>query len=249
MLKQFRAMYTLLFNYWRKSFHNVFFAFVFPIMSLLILSAIPKFLIKDLVPGMIASAAPVVGIVSLAMSFSDLKETIIYKRISLLPLKTWIFVASIISFYTILIWISALWIFIFSLIWYKQLPLASINFGYLILGMIFLSIICSSIGVIVATIAKDYKTANAISMLFYLPPAWISGMYLPINIILQSKVLKTISMTMPFSYPVTLINYGWDKNALLLFNEPIWVFVLISLGISILFISLAIISFKFRKKK
>ncbi|ENY69296.1 Hypothetical protein, predicted membrane protein [Metamycoplasma auris 15026] len=197
---------------------------------------------------MIASAAPVVGIVSLAMSFSDLKETIIYKRISLLPLKPWIFVASIISFYTILIWLSGLWIFLFSLIWYKQLPLVTINFGYIILGMIFLSIICSSLGLIVATITKDYKSANAISMLFYLPPAFISGMYLPISIIIKSEALRIIAITMPFSYPVSLINYGWNSKQSLLFNQPIYVFILISLGIAILFVSLAIITFKFRKK-
>ncbi|MCE6056176.1 ABC transporter permease [Mycoplasmopsis agalactiae] len=249
MHKQFKAMYALLFNYWKKSFHNVFFAFVFPVMFLLILSAIPTFEVNDLIPGIIASACPVVGIVSLSMSFSDLKETIIYKRISVLPLKPWIFVASIISFYTILIWISALWVFIFSLtFWHSKIALGSINFGYIILGMIFLSIICSSLGVIVAVIARDYKMANALSMLFYLPPAWVSGMYLPISVITKSSALKIIAMCLPFSYPVATINYGWNKSLPLLFDSPIWVFILISLAVSVIFVALAIVAFKFRKR-
>ncbi|WP_429977032.1 ABC transporter permease, partial [Mycoplasmopsis bovis] len=66
----------------------------------------------------------------------------------------------------------------------------------------FLSIICSSIGIIVAVIARDYKMANALSMLFYLPPAWVSGMYLPISVITKSSALKIIAMCLPFSYPV-----------------------------------------------
>lgn len=99
--------------------------------------------------------------------------------------------------------------------------------------MIFLSIICSSIGIIVAVIARDYKMANALSMLFYLPPAWVSGMYLPISVITKSSALKIIAMCLPFSYPVAIINYGRNQGLLLLFDSPIWVFILISLALSI----------------
>ncbi|EXU60489.1 ABC transporter permease [Mycoplasma mycoides] len=251
MLQQFKAMYNLLFNYWKKSFHNIFFSFVFPCMFLAILSKVPSFNIDDLIPGIIASACPVVGIISLSISFSDLKQTIIYKRITVLPLKPWIFIISIISFFTILTWLSAIWIFIFALIfWHSQINLVNIHAGFIILGVIFLSIICSSIGVIIGSLAKDYKIANAFSMLFYLPPAFLSGMYLPIKVIIGSNVLKIISLFLPYTYPVTIINYGWNKTkSSFIFNSELWVFILISLLLVIGFITSAILIYKLKKKK
>ncbi|WFQ95134.1 ABC transporter permease [Mycoplasma feriruminatoris] len=251
MLQQFKAMYSLLFNYWKKSFHNIFFSFIFPCMFLAILSKVPSFKVSDLIPGIIASACPVVGIISLSISFSDLKETVIYKRIAVLPLKPWIFIISIISFFTFLTWLSAIWVFIFSLIfWHSQINLNQINFGYIILGVIFLSIICSSIGVMIGSLAKDYKIANAFSMLFYLLPAFLSGMYLPIKIIISSNVLKIISLCLPYTYPVSIINYGWVQNtSSFIFGTQLWVFILISIVLVFIFVSGAILIYKFRKKK
>ena len=250
MLQMFKSMYVLLFSYWKKSFHNIFFSFIFPIMFLAIMNAAFNSH-GSLTPGMVASACPVVGIVSLSISYSDLKDTIIYKRIAVLPLKPWVFITSIISFFTILTWLSAAWIFLFSLAVYgSSFSYASgVNFGYFILGIVLLSIICSSIGVIIGCLAKDYKIANAFSMLFYLPPAFLSGMYLPINMITSSTALKILSMILPYTYPVSLINYGWGSEGALLFGSQVWPFILISILLVIAFVGLAIVVYKFRKKK
>ncbi|ABC01827.1 ABC transporter permease [Mycoplasma capricolum] len=219
-------------------------------MFLAILPKVLSFNIQDLIPGIIASACPVVGIVSLSISFSDLKQTIIYKRIAVLPLKPWVFIISVISFFTILTWLSAIWVFIFSLIfWHSQINLTNIHTGYIILGVVFLSIICSSIGVIIGSLTKDYKIANAFSMMFYLLPAFLSGMYLPIKIIIGSNILKIVSLCLPYTYPVTIINYAWNKNTSnLIFTTQLWPFILISLLLVSIFITSAILIYKFKKK-
>lgn len=254
------AMQKLLFSYFKKSFHSIFFGFVFPIIMLAILVAVlttpdnhnPA---QKILPGLIMSASPVLGIVTLSMTYSDFKQSIIIKRIGATPLKPWQFISSILVFHVILIFIGSFWILtIGAALYHQQINWGIINWGYMLLAILLSSIMCSSVGIMVGILAPDFKVANAFALLLYLPTSFLSGQYIPYAAIKGQPVLVIIAKIIPFSYPVSIMNRGWNHyaatsdlaNVALFANY--WLPVLISLIWIGSLIFGAIMAYKYRRK-
>lgn len=257
MLAMFGSMFRLLFNYWKKSFHSIFFGFVFPIIMLTILVAVlnQKNAANQILPGLVMSASPVLGIVTLAMTYCDFKQSIIIKRIGATPLKSWIFIVSILLFHVILIFVGSFWILgIGAAFYHSQINFGTINWGYVILSILLSSIMCSAIGIMVGIMAPDFKIANAISLLLYLPTSFLSGQYIPTVAIKNQSVLVIIAKILPFSYPVSIMNRGWNQYGpadtlaqASLFNNY-WIPVVVSLAWIVVLVSGAIVVYKYRRK-
>lgn len=259
MLVMFTAMFRLLFNYWKKSFHSIFFGFVFPIIMLTILIAVlsisDKNAANNVLPGLVMSASPVVGIVTLAMTYCDFKQSIIIKRIGSTPLKSWIFILSILLFHVILIFVGSFWILgIGAALYHSQINFTAINWGYVILAILLSATICSAIGTMVGIMASDFKIANAISLLLYLPTSFLSGQYIPISLIKHQSVLIVIAKIIPFSYPISIINRGWNQYGITenLANTALfdnyWIPLVVSFVWAILLVSATVIIYKKRRK-
>lgn len=247
------AMYSLLFNYFRKSFHTIFFGFVFPIIMLTLLVAVQGGNnASNTLPGLAMSSSSVIGIVTLSMTYCDFKQSIIIKRIGSTPLRSWEFIISILTFHVLLIFISCFWIMgIGVAIYHSQLDLKMVNWGYVILAILFASTICSAIGIIVGILATDFKMANAISLLLYLPTAFLSGQYIPYDAIKSQTALVVIAKILAFSYPVAIMNLGWNgfpnHQASALFNNY-WLPSVVSLAWIVVLVSGAIFAYKYRRK-
>lgn len=158
------AMFQLLFGYFKKSFHSIFFGFIFPIIMLTILVAVltpgnPN-AAQTVLPGLVMSASPVLGIVTLSMTYSDFKQSIIIKRIGATPLKPWQFIG---SFWTLGIGAA---------LYHNQINWELINWGYILLAILLSSIMCSAVGIMVGILASDFKIANAFALLLYLPTSF-----------------------------------------------------------------------------
>ncbi len=253
------AMFQLLVGYFKKSFHSIFFGFIFPIIMLTILVAVlapsnPN-AAQTVLPGLVMSASPVLGIVTLSMTYSDFKQSIIIKRIGATPLRPWQFISSILIFHVILIFIGSFWTLgIGGALYHSQINWATINWGFVILAILLLSIMCSAIGIIVGILASDFKVANAFALLLYLPTSFLSGQYIPYMAIKGQPVLVIIAKIIPFSYPVSIMNRGWNNYAALndlinaaLFNNY-WLPILVSLIWIVALISVAIVAYKYRRK-
>lgn len=253
------AMFQLLFGYFKKSFHSIFFGFIFPIIMLTILVAVlapsnPN-AAQTVLPGLVMSTSPVLGIVTLAMTYSDFKQSIIIKRIGATPLRPWQFISSILIFHVILIFIGSFWtLAIGAALYHSQINWAIINWGFVILAILLLSIMCSAIGIIIGILASDFKVANAFSLLLYLPTSFLSGQYIPYIAIKGQPVLVIIAKIIPFSYPVSIMNRGWNNYAetsdlinAALFNNY-WLPILVSLIWIITLITVAIVAYKYRRK-
>lgn len=253
------AMFQLLFGYFKKSFHSIFFGFIFPIIMLTILVAVlapsnPN-AAQTVLPGLVMSASPVLGIVTLSMTYSDFKQSIIIKRIGATPLRPWQFISSILIFHVILIFIGSFWTLgIGGALYHSQINWGLINWGFVILAILLLSIMCSAIGIIVGILASDFKVANAFALLLYLPTSFLSGQYIPYMAIKGQPSLVIIAKIIPFSYPVSIMNRGWNNytapNDLInaaLFNNY-WLPILVSLIWIIALISAAIVAYKYRRK-
>lgn len=254
---QFMSMFKLLFNYWKKSFHSIFFGFVFPLVMLVIIMAVNTGpgAANQVLPGLVMSASPVLGIVTLAMTYCDFKQSIIIKRIGAAPLKPSVFILSVLLFHVVLIFVGSFWILgIGTAIYHSQINLSTVNWGYVILSILFASIISSAIGLIIGVLAPDYKIANAFSLLLYLPTSFLSGQYLPISMLKNQNALIIIAKILPFSYPVNIMNRGWNAygsssvlNSVSLYNNY-WISIVASLGWIVLFVGLAIFIYKNKKK-
>lgn len=253
------AMFKLLFGYLKKSFHSIFFGFVFPIIMLTILVAVlgantPN-AANTVLPGLVMSASPVLGIVTLAMTYSDFKQSIIIKRIGATPLRPWEFISSILFFHVILIFVGSFWTLgIGAVLYHSQINWDVINWGYVLLSILLSSLMCSAVGVMIGILAPDFKVANAFSLLLYLPTSFLSGQYIPYRGISSQPVLVVIAKIIPFSYPVSIMNRGWnnyaDSNNLVqsaLFNNY-WVPILVSCVWIGALIFGAIMAYKYRRK-
>lgn len=253
------AMFQLLFGYFKKSFHSIFFGFVFPIIMLTILVAVltpsnPS-AAQTVLPGLVMSASPVLGIVTLSMTYSDFKQSIIIKRIGATPLKPWQFISSILIFHVILIFIASFWtLAIGAAFYHSQIDWATINWGYVILAILLSAVMCSAVGIMVGILAPDFKVANAFALLLYLPTSFLSGQYIPYVAIKGQAVLVIIAKIIPFSYPVSIMNRGWNHYAqgnnladAALFNNY-WLPLLVSLVWISGLIFAAIMAYKYRRK-
>lgn len=251
------AVFQLLFGYFKKSFHSIFFGFIFPIIMLIILVAVLNNAnaAQTILPGLVMSASPVLGIVTLSMTYSDFKQSIIIKRIGATPLRPWQFISSILIFHVILIFIGSFWtLAIGAALYHSQINWGIINWGFVILAILLLSIMCSAIGIMVGILASDFKVANAFALLLYLPTSFLSGQYIPYMAIKGQPVLVIIAKIIPFSYPVSIMNRGWNNYAapndlidVALFNNY-WLPILVSLIWISGLITGAIMAYKYRRK-
>ncbi|WP_308149479.1 ABC transporter permease [Spiroplasma sp. AdecLV25b] len=251
------AMFRLLLGYLKKSFHSIFFGFVFPIIMLTILVAVlgGDNAANTVLPGLVMSASPVLGIVTLAMTYSDFKQSIIIKRIGATPLRPWEFISSILIFHVILIFIGSFWTLgIGAALYHNQINWGAINWGYVLLSILLSSVMCSAVGVMVGILAPDFKVANAFSLLLYLPTSFLSGQYIPYQGISKQPALVIIAKIIPFSYPVSIMNRGWNNYSSssdlansALFNNY-WVPILVSIVWIGALVFGAIMAYKYRRK-
>ena len=106
------SIFILLFHYVRKSFQSIFLGFFLPLILLVILVPIIKSFNADaervVLPGLIMSVGPILGIVSLAMTYADFRHSIIIKRIGATPLKPYTFIGSLFIFYVFLIIVGSM---------------------------------------------------------------------------------------------------------------------------------------------
>ncbi|WP_342276638.1 hypothetical protein [Spiroplasma endosymbiont of Nebria brevicollis] len=136
------AMFRLLLGYLKKSFHSIFFGFVFPIIMLTILVAVlganTTNSANTVLPGLVMSASPVLGIVTLVMTYSDFKQSIIIKRIGATPSRPWEFISSILIFHVILIFVGSFWTLgIDAALYHNQINWGAINWGYVLLSIFY----------------------------------------------------------------------------------------------------------------
>lgn len=255
------AILTLLFHHVRKSFQTIFLGFVLPIILLMILMAIMGSLehfnsiVSFVIPALSMSVAPILGIVSLASSYADLKNSIVIKRIGATPLKDWQFISCIIIFYSFLILIGIFWVLSFGFTFYhKHVNFEFINWGYVILASLLIAIMSSFFGLMIGIIASDSPTANALGFITYIPTAFLSGQYIPYFVFARQQSLSIIAKIIPFSYPVSIMNCAWNhfnpstviKDVSML--DSYWLAIVISIGWILILASIVRILYKFRHK-
>ena len=233
------AVLKLLFNYWKRSFAWIF-SFIFPLLTLFIFKNFTS--VQALLPNFLISTALGNGVFGLAITYSDLKNSVIMKKIRTTPLPQWKVVGGIITFNTLISLLGGIWVFSIGSFFYRsQITFNYINWFYLLVALLLATLMGSLIGFFLGSIAPDLKTAGNLAFFINTPSNFLAGIFVPIERF-ESNALKQIAKFFPYSYPVSIANRAFShanpvaiRNQLLFstYHWPIF-FSLVWIGSSFL---------------
>lgn len=186
-------------------------------------------------PGLFAYACIFI-IMTVAQSFSDIREQGLLRRLNTTPMTSGDFMASQIISNMIIAMIQVLIVFILAL------PFGfspNTNIGGILLAFLLMAIFSLSsvgLGLITATISKSSGTATGLSFIFILPQMFF-GTFIPIT-----NTTRVIAMVLPSYYATDAISSIYNGTSLLSSNILID-FAFVSI-VSIIIVILGIQLFK-----
>lgn len=159
----------------------VFFTFIFPFFILLLFGSIwGKKFIPYLVPMLLAMAAGSTALYAIGVTLPNYRETGIFKRIIVSPLKGWTYIYGLVLARFLIVFLQSILLIVITKLFYGlqiKGDILSLLF-FLILG-IFSTL---SIGGLIASISKTGEMAISISNITFSPLMFLSGAFVPIFI-------------------------------------------------------------------
>ncbi|MEF3245232.1 MAG: ABC transporter permease [Caldisericaceae bacterium] len=239
-----RAMLEIIeveFKMFLRLFVAVSFTLLFPVLLLLVFGGIygntPTKLfgghgtVDVFFPAYTVMIIAVTGIMTLPISVCEYRERKILKRYKATPITPWhVFVSQIV----VNVVMTALGIVLLFIV-------GKIVFNLQFLGAFFPSIVAFfislisvfSLGILIASVSSNTKTADVIANLVYFPMIFLTGATVPIEVL--PKLMVTISKFIPLTYAVNLLKGVWLGGKFLNYTKDIT--ILISITIASLLIS------------
>ena len=198
-----------------KNVINIIFALIFPSLMVLLFGTIygnkanPLFngfgTIDIMVPGYICMIVAVTGLMSLPITLCTYRETKVLKRLratSISPLSI-VSVHFFVNFLMTIIGIALLLIFS-SIVFHFKLIGSS-----LVVSLLIVLVICSifSIGLLIASIFRNAKTATTVAMMIYFPMIFLSGATMPLE--LMPNTVQKWSNILPLTHAVNVLKNAW----------------------------------------
>lgn len=176
------------------------------------------------------------GLISLPVAVAGSKERGELRRFQMTPLSPFAYLIADVVVYFI---VSIIGMAILTMIGYFVFNSAfNGNIWFLVLGLIVTGLSTFSIGLVIASLSKNAKIAQSIGMVVGFPMMFLSGAGLPVE--LMSASMRNISRYLPLSYCVSLMRNIWIGAPFEMLKNDI----LILIVISIIFISITIVTFK-----
>jgi ABC-2 type transport system permease protein len=206
------AILKLLFNYWRRSFAWIF-SFIFPLLTLLIFKNFTS--VPSLLPNFLVSTAISNGVFGLAITYSDLKNSVIMKKIRATPLPQWKVVGGIITFNTLLSFLGGIWVFFMGSFIYRNEPtmtFSHVNWIYLSVALLLATLTGSLIGFFLGSISSDTRTTANLAFFINTPSNFLAGIFVPMKLLLKNDTLTKIAKFFPYSCPVSIANHAFSHS-------------------------------------
>ena len=205
------AILRLLFNYWKRSYSWIF-SFIFPLLTLFIFKTFTP--VQTLLPNFLISAALSNGVFGLAITYADLKNSVIMKKIRATPLPQWKVVGGVITFNTLLSLLASGWVFLMGSVFYhSEIVFSSINWFYLILAVLLATLLGSLIGFFLGSVSPDLRTAGNLAFFINTPSNFLAGIFVPMDILLKNQTLSRIAKFSPYSYPASIANQAFSHHS------------------------------------
>lgn len=207
--------------YFWKTLYGPILTIILPIILLAVLGNI--FHIEYVLPGIIAAAIMIIGLLLVPLGIMELKNSSIFKYIGSSPISTWRFTFVTIFYYAILCFATTIILLFMTMgifskdVWPTDTSTHPFGLGFMhgvlsgIMGSvagsfsflfsIILHIVFSLVlGFFVATFAKTPQQALTIGLVIALPSLFLSGMVVSVDIIAESSALNWVSRFTPFRY-------------------------------------------------
>lgn len=262
-----------------KTYQGIFYAFMLPTFLLLIfhfIKIVPPGGYGDgpivVVSSFVLLPALTIGVTSVPNVITEWKESILMKRIDSLPIRKSEFIFSLILFFTFTSILAMLWlVFLISMLCIgnsqqlKYGDLQKIDWGLLVLTGILICIVTCSLGVLIGGIMETNELAQAVTLVIFFPSVLLAGIMVPMQVLLNQVDPSTTSNGGAMRYIMYFIpfvgcsfmnqiayaggNVPDSLSNVHLFNNQWGYAVLATLLWSVLFIVIAIFTFKLTPRK
>ncbi|WP_018130844.1 ABC transporter permease [Effusibacillus pohliae] len=221
----------------------VFWTFLFPVMMIWLFGAMfgDKKIggisyINAYVPSWIAINLLTTAVFTLGTVLTGYRETGVLRRFQATPVRPWMVIGAHVVHGTLIFLISAAVLFLFGLLAYGMQTPKDVGSTILAVALSILAIF--PFGLFITSLAKNTRTAAAISSLVLNLMLFLSGATFPLE--MMPKFLQTVAKILPLYYVIDLLRQTWN-------NAPIWengLDVAVLAGLSVASILLAVRFFR-----
>lgn len=183
------------------------------------------------------------GLNSIPVSIMEIKESVLMKRIGATPIRPWMFVTTVASFYFMITILQVLLSFFTFFIFFgfqtfvvdlKELnarvdvsgiqllftgfKVGDVNFqtnwGSYIFAMIYVLLLANFIAILITSVTKKSSSASMIGSMVFFFSMFLSGLLFPLSVISQNIGLNVLSFVSPFRYTNVLISLAWEGQSI-----------------------------------
>ena len=207
---------------------SYFFTFALPIVNFLV-PVLIAFIYYEILPmqlswpGLLAHPILTVGMLSLPLAMGSWNESVIIKRLKLSSIPTGQILFGFFFFYFLISLAAFLNVFLFFLayseakaaVFPSEMPpqflplLKHVNYKQFFAGLFFLTCVSLAVGLLIAYSTFRFQTALFIGLTFYLTQAFLTGVFLSLDVSLRVKVMRYISYGMPIFPSVRMMQAAW----------------------------------------
>lgn len=234
-MKKFMVIYNMELRLFTRDFFSVFFALVFPVLTLFLFGGIygntPIYNGSDIkmmdicVPAYSVMVIGVTGLMSLPLTLSGYKEKKIYKRFDATPVgKKSIMLAQVLSNFVMTLVGILILIIAGKILYHIQVKGTFFSIG---VSILFSIAAMFSVGFLFTAIGRDLKSTNLLCYFFYFIMLFLSGATMPD--MLFPDTMKKISNFLPMTYAVDLMQGVFAGDNLSLHGIELFILGLVTI--------------------
>lgn len=229
-------------HFW-KSILAPFFAFIFPIIFILILGLLLGY--DQLLAGALSIPSMAVGLIAMPQAIFEFKKSVLLKRIGVTKIKPWMFLLAISLYYIGIMLLSTIFCLLMSFAIFanywdtgKELlsnypnfvgsgesfinlysmslskMLANVNWAEFAYSLLMNIIVAASLGLLLVSVLKTSLAIQAVGVPVLIISQFLSAQVLPIAMVVDVDAMYYMSYISPFKYSTGLMINSWDGSVL-----------------------------------
>jgi ABC-2 type transport system permease protein len=191
-------------NYYLKP-PNISWGIIFPFAWMLMMFVKTKsaFNIEEVFPGIVAMSILFGTTSMLAVTITFERKSRSFERLLLAPIKTELLVLAKITGAILFGIFNSLVPVLISILYFKA---GVVNWVMLFVGIIFLSVISTLLGLFISVSAKEVFEAQTYSNFFRFPMIFLCGLFVPVAAL--PVIIQPLSYILPVTYGVDVLHYA-----------------------------------------
>lgn len=251
---------------------GIFYAFILPVFLEIVIYVIFKSFIPagtkfegSQIWGLVLLPIATTGLVGMPIMITSWKESILVKRLKVMPISKAELIFAFLFFNTIVALLGFCWAIMWAIVILKldnnsQLFEQHLHWGYLILGGVLTSLISISIGLVISGRCSNQIMAQAVALSIYFPFCFLGGLMMPLYLIDNTLGMRIFTHLDPLK-PGAFVNFFAWNDASLHITSPgtpfsmnydeyghIWQPIVASLGWTCLALVVTLSTFKLTNK-